>query len=462
MQALLDRVRRTIRDHRLAEAGTRVVAAVSGGSDSVALVHLLAALAGARELRLSALAHFNHQLRPTAGRDEAFCRDLADALDLPIEIGVGDIASKARTEHRSIEDAARTARHEFFERARRAHRADAVAVGHTRDDQAETILLRLIAGAGARGLASMHPRSGTIIRPLLDCRRRELAEWLEARGLAWMTDESNADVGIPRNRVRAELVPLLENRFNPAVVDVLADAAAIARDEWAWMAAAADAARAELETSENGIVSFDAPRLAAVPAALRRLVIWRALTERGARVTFAHVQAVLELLDPGHAPGPIDLPGHSVERAGRRLVLRNRAGAVRRRASANLFEYPLSIPGEVLVAEAGCVVSVEQAEQATSADTDGEGAVVRRELCGSHLIIRNRRPGDRFRAAGRRGRKLQDLFVDSRIERGRRDRIPLITSESGRILWVAGYGVAEEFRVTDPSQAVLILRLRHV
>ena len=215
---LLERVRQTIRRHDLARGDTRVVVALSGGSDSVALAHLLRALDLAGELRVVGLAHFNHQLRPAASGDERFCADVAAALERPLLVDREDVRDLARRERRSIEDTARRARHRFLSRARGHFDADVTALGHTRDDQAETFLLRLLRGAGARGLAAMHPRRGALIRPLLDCRRATLQEYLVSRHVEYIHDESNEDLSIPRNRVRAELLPFLEQRFNPSIV----------------------------------------------------------------------------------------------------------------------------------------------------------------------------------------------------------------------------------------------------
>ena len=201
--------------------------ALSGGSDSVALAHLLHALDASAELHVAGVAHFNHQLRSAASDDERFCEGVAAAIGRPLLVDRADVAARARRERRSIEDAGRAARYEFLERARLHFEADVVALGHTRDDQAETLLLRLIRGAGSRGLAAMHPRRGRIIRPLLDCRRAALRAYLEALHIAFIADESNDDVSIPRNRVRAELLPLLEGRFNPSIVDALASEAEI-------------------------------------------------------------------------------------------------------------------------------------------------------------------------------------------------------------------------------------------
>jgi tRNA(Ile)-lysidine synthase len=466
---LLARVQHFLHQHDLVAPGARVVAAVSGGSDSVALALLLHDLDAAGELTLAGLAHFNHQLRPNADADEAFVAALAASLQRPLAVDRGDVAARAKRERRSIEDAARVSRHEFLERARLELGAEAVAVGHTRDDQAETFLLRLTRGAGFRGLAGMHPRNGRIVRPLLACRRDELRAWLADRGAAFRDDESNADVEIPRNRVRAELLPLLRDRFNPSIVDVLADEAEIARDAWSWMSAAAGAAAAALVRAAEGERDIDADGLAALPLALRRLVVLQALDELagGRAIAFDHVEAVLRLTEGEDAR--VDLPGQRAQRIGNRIVLRGRPPGTTGRwpdEPSNLFRYSLSIPGEVLLPRGGCL----------SADTDenGHGAVepganvgngpvalVRGDRCRGPLSVRNRRPGDRFRPVGLGGqKKLQDFFVDRKVTRATRDAVPLVVDDMDRIVWVAGYGIDETFRVTDPAQAVIILKLK--
>jgi tRNA(Ile)-lysidine synthase len=466
---LIDRVRRTIRQHDLARRGSRVVVALSGGSDSVALAQLVDALDKAGELHLAGLAHFNHQLRPAADADERFCRDLADSLHRPLIVERGDVGGRARRERRSIEDAARAARHEFLERARLHFDADTIALGHTRDDQAETFLLRLLRGAGARGLAGMHPRRGAIIRPLIACRRAELRAFLDSRQIAYVQDESNEDVSIPRNRVRVELLPFLERRFNPSIVDVLADEADLAREEWRWMESAADDLVRLVslrEGPEDRVWRIEAAALNAVPVALGRVILRRVLTEAagGKPVSFAHVEEALRLGREGGAP--IDLPGQRMERVGPDVVLTGRSpdAVGRPGSSANLFRYPLSIPGEVRLAEAGCVVTAEAAPSAAAVcelPGDGASAVVQLDPRQGSLAVRNRRPGDRFSPPGLLGRKkLQDFFVDRKIARQRRDAVPLIVDGSDHIVWVAGHAIDARFRVTDPAQAVVVLRLK--
>jgi tRNA(Ile)-lysidine synthase len=268
---LVQRVRRFARQHTLFPTAGRVIAAVSGGSDSVALVHLLRELESLGELHLAGLAHFNHQLREQADRDERFAADVARRLQLPFLSDREDVRSRARRERRSLEHAARAARYEFFERARRHLRGDVVALGHTRNDQAETFLLRLVRGAGPRGLASMHPRHDAIVRPLLDCTRRELRAFLDRRRIDYVEDETNEDVSVARNRVRAELLPLLASRFNPAIVDVLAREAELAREVWDWLEAAA---REWTATAPGYPVELDVAMLKRANPCLQRLVLW--------------------------------------------------------------------------------------------------------------------------------------------------------------------------------------------
>ncbi|MGE5815334.1 MAG: tRNA lysidine(34) synthetase TilS, partial [Acidobacteriota bacterium] len=215
----------------LLPAGARVLVAVSGGPDSVALTHLIRELQAPCGFVLAGLAHFNHQLRGAdSDADEAFCRQLAESIDVAFVSETADVSAAARTSKRSIEDTARRLRYDFFERARVHLGADVIAVAHTRDDQAETYLLRLVRGAGARGLASMRPRRGRIIRPLLGIGRDELHAFLQEAQLPFRTDQTNLDVTFPRNRIRHEVLPILA-RVSPAAVRSIARAARLSADD---------------------------------------------------------------------------------------------------------------------------------------------------------------------------------------------------------------------------------------
>ncbi len=480
---VLSRVRRFIRQHDLMRPDTRVVCALSGGSDSVALAGLLDALERNGDLRFVGLTHLNHQLRPSADRDERFARDLAARLSRPILVEREDIAARAARQGCSLEVAAHDARYALFGRARAHFGADVVALGHTRDDQAETFLLRLLRGAGPRGLAGMYPRRDGLVRPLLDCSRDELRAF--ARTWGFVEDETNADASIPRNRVRHDLLPRLAADFNPSIVDVLAREADVTREIWTWLEGELATRNVELGPGSS---ELDVDRLLAAPVALRRLALWRAMSARAAerQITAAHVDAAAALLTAREGTA-IDAPGIRVHRIGGRIVLTEGSARSSRRgdrgsgssgssspqtldAHPNFWTFPLSIPG--VVSADRMRLSAELAEDGAagldrSANVgSGPVAAVRADLlvgADKQLVVRNRRPGDRFQPVGLIGRKkLQDVFVDRKIARAERDWVPIVVDDRDRIVWVAGCGIDAAFRVTDASQGVVVLRLKYL
>jgi tRNA(Ile)-lysidine synthase len=466
---LLERVRLTIRKHALARAGTRVLVAISGGPDSVALTHLLIELQSAGDLVVAGLAHFNHQLRGAdADADEAFCRTLAATLRLPIEVGRADVAAAAHNAGRSIEDVARELRYNFLESAADRLTADAIAVGHTVEDQAETFLLRLIRGAGSRGLGSIRPRAGRVIRPLLDVPRADLREFLAAWSLAFCTDLTNEDRSIPRNRVRHELIPYLEREFSPAISRVLAREAALAReDEDCLQQEAIDLARSIVLTITGDKTELDALALRALPQALAARVARHALVGRagGRFIGFDHIDLLLQLGEAADG-AVVDLPGQRAVRRGDRIVLGEPARRRRDERGENSFRVSLSIPGEVTLDHQGWMVSAERLD---SLGDSGPGrgrareVVVAAESLVLPLAIRSRRRGDRFAPLGLGHRKkLQDFLVDRKIPRESRDLLPIVVDDRDRIVWVVGESVAEDFRVTEPARGVILLKARRL
>lgn len=319
--ALHQAVRRTIRRHGLCPSGTRLLIGVSGGSDSVALTLLLRDLAGHGDFEVAALAHFNHQLRPEAARDELFCRDLAARIGLPITIESADVQSYAASVRQSIEEAARTLRYGFLERAAAGGGASCIAVGHTEDDQAETYLLKLVRGAGLTGLGGIYPRRGQVIRPLLDVTRAALRAYLISAGQAWIEDDTNADVSNPRNRIRHRVLPELDAAYAGASRAGIARAAAHAREDGQWLDELAAARYSELATRVDHGVHIDAPGLAAEPVPMqRRVVLLAARGLAGDReIGLEHVESVLDVL-AGIAAG-VDIPGSRVELRHKMLVL---------------------------------------------------------------------------------------------------------------------------------------------
>jgi tRNA(Ile)-lysidine synthase len=470
MPPLLERVRRTIRRHDLIPRGAQVLAAVSGGSDSVALLHLLLELRDDGDVGGVIVAHFNHRLRgPASDEDEAFCRALAASRLLPMVVESADVGQAARDDRTSIEQAGRRLRYGFLARAAESCGAIRVAVGHTRDDQAETFLLRLLRGAGPDGLGGIRPRAGLVVRPLLDVARTELRDYLSARRVAFREDASNDDVTVPRNRVRHELLPMLRDRFSPGIVETLSRAAQIARDDAEYLERAAQQAEHGIVSRTGEGVVLDVAALARPPLALARRIVRRAMEQHapGAFVGFDAVAAVLDLADSSCPSGrQVDVPGLRAERRAEIVVLRSREGRrdkAEPRASTP-FSYLLPVPGEVRLPEAGCRISAEVApklEEPPRVAGRRDVAVVSAAGLAGPLTVRSRMAGDAFRPVGLGGRKkLQDFFVDRKVQRAVRDRVPLVVDGHGRIVWVVGHAVGEEFRVIEPTEAVVVLRLK--
>jgi len=443
--------------------GARVLVALSGGPDSVALLHILRTLEARGELVVAGAAHFNHQLRGAeADADESFCRDLAAGTGIPFLAGRADVAARARESGRSLEDAARQARYEFLNEAADSAGADAIAVGHSLDDQAETFLLRLIRGAGPAGLAGIRPRAGRVVRPLLDISRPELRQYAAEHGLGFRDDSSNADVRIPRNRVRLELLPLL-SQFSPAIAATLAREAALAREDEEFLDRLAIESAASIVLVESGNVTVDVAGLTALPPALASRVTQKAVAAAapGRFIGFQHIDDLLELARSGAEGAAAALPGVTAVRRGSRIVF----GIVSDRPFSNSFRFPLSIPGEVAVPGwALSAARIEEPEEVTPPPARGNTAVVAAAPLRGPLAVRSRRPGDVFRPLGMhgRGRKLQDFLVDRKIARADRDSLPLVVDQDDRIVWVVGQSVAEDFRVTGPKQGVILLKARRL
>ena len=301
-----------------------MVIGISGGSDSVALAFILRELAPAGGFTVAALAHFNHRLRPTADRDEQFCRALAERLHLPIVVGGVEIRAYAAAERLGIEEAARRARYAFLHRSAADLGAERIAVGHTRDDQAETFLLKLIRGAGLTGLGGIYPRRGALVRPLLDVSREDLRGLLEARGEPWMDDESNADIANPRNRVRHRVIPELDAAYGGPTSPAIARAAGLVREDGSWLDDQAAARYLELATSDVDGVTFTAADLAAEPGPIQRRLLLTALRDvAGVReVALEHVEAAADILK-GSSSGA-DVPGARLELRRGKLVLQRK------------------------------------------------------------------------------------------------------------------------------------------
>jgi tRNA(Ile)-lysidine synthase len=418
---------------------------------------LLVAHEAALGIHVVGLVHVNHQLRGRASDgDEQFCLDLAASTGRAAHVERVTVDRGHGPGRRSPEDAARLARYEALERGRRALSADLVALGHTRDDQAETVLLRLLRGAGPAGLQGIPPVRGRFVRPLLGVTRAALRDYLGSLRQAWVDDESNELTSIPRNFLRMNVLPSLEEGF-PGARGTLARHARIARDEALWLAELVNpVVERHVHTTEGRILVDEA--LSDAPPALVRRVLLAALRAAGVRQPgLDEIEGVRQLL--AGSSGGRDLPGGvRANRIGRGVVL-TRRGATRD-GSPSGYRYSFRVPGSVEVPEASAVVEAFAERTPAEVTADATAVLVDGDALGAWVSVRAWRPGDLIRPVGLGGRKkLQDVFVDGKLPRGTRARLPLVVDPDDRVLWVPGLAMDERLRVTRGTKAVVVLRL---
>ena len=552
MDSLAQRVLSYIRRQELLKAGDRVGVAVSGGIDSVALLRLLLELRGELGIVLS-VVHFNHKLRGAeSDADQEFVTELARAHDLDFYVDGDDVAQRAAEEHISVEAAARELRYGFFRHllgtdgpqgpkpasfvasngtaeavpfqetpSLRQHspgsespipaNLDKVVTGHTLDDQAETVLLRLIRGAGLRGLAGIHLRivveddegCGEIVRPLLTTRRRELEEYLKAIEQPWHEDHTNDDVRFTRNRVRKLLVPLLEKEFNPSVTENIAELAEIARGEqdyWdnevaGWMGTgvhwsvpawarteqkpnliqigsatagqamlplAQGASATDLESKINNApwlimnASIDRLWFLGEPLAVQRRVIKAIGDEAGISLEFKHVEDIVRFAtQDGESGGVISLPsGWKVQREADAIVFLT--PDLREPAPAQDYEYAISIPGQLDICEIGSTIEVRR----VSADGDAgynPGHLWDADSLAGVCKVRNWRAGDRFWPNHAKSpKKIKELLQERHVPQAQRRHWPVVVS-GDEIVWMRGFPPPARFVAKPGHQALAIL-----
>ena len=427
--------------------GETVLVAVSGGADSVALLHLLHGLAPSWRLALHVL-HVDHGLRPGSADDAAFVRGLGARLGVPVDV------ERVRVGPGSVEAAARTARYAALEAWAERLGAARIAIGHTLDDQAETVLMRVLDGAGVRGLAAIPPVRGRIVRPLVEIRREALRAMLAAEGIAWVEDPTNRDPKFRRNRIRHELLPLLAASYAPDVTEALARVARLARDAVNALDRAATIELDRLALAQPDSLTLPRSALAALPASVAAEVLRQAAARLGSHAplrAWSH-RGLRRVLAPTPPRRPFRLGGVSVEVSGDRI----RVGA---RPGPALPPRALAVPGRVELPEIGRALEARllpaagyAVPRATDRVAFDAGRLPRT------LLVRSRRRGDRLIAFGGGERRLKSLMIDAGIPRWDRNRLPLIEA-GGQILWVAGVRRAAGAPITAESQEVVEIRL---
>lgn len=448
-------------------AGAYLVVAVSGGPDSLALLYTLHSLASEMGLRLH-VAHLDHQLRDAESRDDAeFVLRTCEDLDVPCTAGQVDVPALRRREGRSTEEAAREARYEFLARVASECGADAVALGHTADDQAETVLMHLVRGSALPGLRGMDALShrviaGTtvaLVRPLLTVWRDETVEYCRARSLAPREDASNVSTEPTRNQVRLELVPEIE-RYNPSFRAALVRLASAAGQDLRYIERQVDEQWPRVARAKDGEVTLDASALAALPPALANHMLLRAVSAVKQDLTDVeqgHVDEMLRLVYAS-AGASLDLPGGIRFRVGYGEVSVARADADRCPLPSLKGEHLLKVPGETRLSGWRIEASAIESDSSSNEDYAPHTARLDYDAVGRDLTVRSRQPGDRIQPLGmEEAKKLQDLMVDEKVPGEWRDRVPLVVSPRG-IVWVVGHRIAHWARVTEATEQILELR----
>ena len=483
MSDLLQRVGNNIQYRRLLKHGQAVLVAVSGGLDSMTLLHALHKLSSRHQWKLT-VAHFNHQLRGrSSNADEKLVRQTAAAMRLPFAAGRANVRGFAKKSKLSVEMAARKLRHDFFASMAKKRKARVIALAHHADDQVELFFLRVLRGAGGEGLAGMKWRSPSpvdskimLVRPLLDATKAELRGFARESKIRFRDDATNSSLDLPRNRVRNELLPLLLRHYQPAlaktvlrlmeIVGAESDLAGEAARQWlvshklgrADLLVGLDAR--DTPTSDAGADRVPANLdFEALPVAVQRRVLQLQLSEAGVPADFELIESLRQSADV-----PVNLrPQLS--------VLRDATGAVSLRLPARTSDFNAN---ETVVKRAGRAGEVTfdgvRVRWWFDAVKKFKGPAARpacesfdADQVGGRITLRHWRPGDRFQPIGLKSpAKLQDLFTNRKIPRARRRELMVAAAENDEIFWVEGLRISENFKLTPQTKRRLVWRWRYV
>ncbi len=461
---------RFIAKHKLIRDGEIVLVAVSGGADSLALLYGLHALH--TQLRCHPhVVHLNHRLRPEADTDAAFVRQHAEHLNLPCTIQEVDVSRLAKQGKRSLETAGRNARYQFYDALCSETDATKVALGHHQDDIAETVLMNLIRGSGTDGLKGIMPvRDMKFIRPLIEFTRQQIEAFLTSIDVVPRQDATNTDTRYLRNRIRHELIPRLENNYNPNIKAALNRTADVLGTESEYLntitRTAFEACR--IQTGQETII-LDREKFRQHHLALQRRILRQSVSKMLGAISdlyFAHCNAMLNLIE-GDAPNAVlPLPnGLQFRRAYQRIIFE------RKTTEIGNFSYPIATVGKTLIAALNAEINAELGDGAsgrTRTPPNGKFEAIfdyqklRKVFAEPFpeaipLTLRNRRQGDRFQPYGMQGtKKIKDFLIDAKVPRHERNHIPLLVC-GDVVLWVIGYTTSDLFKVQPHTQHYLYL-----
>jgi tRNA(Ile)-lysidine synthase len=459
---IFQKIKETIKKHSMLSGEENVLVALSGGPDSVLLLHVLNNLKEELKLNLHAL-YIDHGLRPEETPLEIeFCRKLCETLSIPFITKSVDVKSFAKEKTMNKQAAARELRYRVFEETAFETKVNKIALGHTADDQAETLLMRLLRGSGPIGLSGIPPVRGMFIRPLIEIQRQEIDRYLKEEKIDFIVDSSNLRRDYLRNKIRLSLIPMMKE-VNPNIIETLSRTAAIFREEERHfdIIVVKTLMRLISRKSDSRIELFLVP-LEAMDKVILRRVLRRAIDEtKGLRgIGFIHVEDIIELIRNGRTGDRLYLPKDI------RVIKDYSTLIFTTEPSVKLDTFILEVPGEIHLQDAEALIkaSILESQSTTHGESEIKDAVAffDAERLSFPLIVRSRKRGDFFYPLGfGKKKKLQDFFVDEKVPRDERDRVPLIVSGED-IIWVAGYRQDDRFKVADDTKKVLKLEAKKI
>jgi tRNA(Ile)-lysidine synthase len=455
MHALILGVKKTIRKYEMLQPGDKVVVGVSGGADSTALLYALWEVRVDIPISLS-VAHLDHGLRSEGEKDAHFVRKLAGRLGVPFFPGKADVRSFQREKGLTTQEAAREVRYEFLQAIAQQNKATKIALGHTADDQAESMVIRILRGSGTRGLSGIPPvRNKIFIRPLIEIWREEVESFLKEKKVPFIQDPSNQAAQYLRNRVRHELLPILQ-RYNPRIRQVLVQMADLFRaDEEFWQRHLEEKFSDLLRSRRKDHWVLDIPSLMTQPLPIRLRCFRYAIEKLQGhlrRVNLPHIMAIHHLVEGSDPNKVIRLPqGLTITRAYHALSFS------RSEEETVPFAHTVPGPGYLEIPEIGREMRFEIQSRKRRVPFEDSPNVALLDFDGTDfpLTLRSFRPGDRFQPLGMEGeKKIKDLFIDCKIPVMQRKRIPLLF-QGDRLLWVVGVRIDHRARLKPETQKVL-------
>jgi tRNA(Ile)-lysidine synthase len=453
---LIQKAADTIIRYSMLSKGDKVLVGLSGGPDSVCLLHILSILKDSHDLSLHAI-YIDHLLRPgETGAEIEFCRNLCGKSEVPFITKSADVKTFAKEQGMSVQEAARELRYRIYNETLYEINGHKIALGHNANDQSETLIMRLSRGSGPSGLGGIPPVRGCIIRPLILSDRTEIEEFLEKNAIKYIVDSSNLKKDYLRNRIRMTLIPILME-INPNINGTMSQTAEIFREEEQYFEIIVTKALMKLisRKTDDRIELFVSP-FGNMDKVIMRRVLRRAVdATKGLRgISFVHIEDIMRLIRDGQSGDRIYLPKNI------RVIKEYATVIITAEPPAKLTARSLDVPGEVVMKEACMILKSSLTDSREQIEFGKSRIFLDAERMEFPLTIRHRRNGDFFYPAGfGRRKKLQDFFVDEKVPRDERDRVPVVLSGED-IIWITGYRGDERFRVTERTNKFLVLETR--